>query len=980
MPDKLSRDSRDSDGGEAVRPRCRLQSIDSGPNKGSLGCTLPKPEWLQELTMRHQICTGMPTSESGESPPSAALQCLVKVRPGKRYSDLVVFDCEEALLHDFYHRAGDAYTLQIEQVWLLKDGPMQVHWNQVSHGSSISRVAPSRGWAFVPADIREGLEVQRPGSGSIHFIAADVAHPRAHVPMLYVPQVTIVSIVVPKTKTFLCIEKDEIEIRECYLYIFILISVCIEKEEIEQSEKRTSQSLKPEVVAELVAKEAWGSLMALARWSRFDRRGGEEFRCPLEWPSKQELGQLLQQGRAERHSITLDATLLQTWAKQLRQWAPKILSGADGEGDLDFDDERDAVKGMIIHMENLSWEIGRPGAHFASDPAVRLIQTLRLVFDLRDRSNLTRVIKRVIDVLAPSALKSVLLERLQRFGGRSLAFSKSRISRCQLFLDAALMLCRRDEEDVLPMSRVFLVDSSPQVGRDFLCIRGVSVARRSLVDFYSKFKDLVSLELAWQPPDEDEDEEAATNQHRDEARADLVQDLAMLHQGSVLPPVGLGSAASSLVHKISAFTFSLSLEAGTLRGLRKVVEETFAFVVDMGTEIGMSDFMCNGLLTVLPAWLGQSLEPDDGLEADCAADSQGDGEEGREADDLADEGGGGRPENHLFKKCVVIPGILFMCFCCMALCLVFCFAIAVCCCYCSLRLLLCPGMCHILNNADADVDEAMPHWETYYKQLQTLHKLVGDAQRLGRFREQCLVGTVFECNMKFFRTPVKKIAEWRWGSVTSYLTRLVEMGSTLEKAWDAKKHKGVAEDRPGEDDRLGERQREGLDLAQITAVIKDPLFWSFTLMAVAIKQLTKKLLAWAEGCLCHSRCFKEKTIDQQRRHLAREMDMNPNDIELQQLHIFNCCMAGMRAPELAHGEHIVIYHELADLAQAKILSEYCDSLTDAEKAIVIQNFEGARESLALVLTTKLDFWDRLPWATAGLAFHDEASPSQPLQV
>ena len=868
-----SRDGMDATG---TWQRCRLQPIDAVPDTHSLGCTLPSPQWFEDLVMHHQICTGVPTDETSRS---SMLRCLAKVLPGKCHSELVGFDCEEQLLHDFFHRAGDAYSLQIDQVWLLEGGPRLLLWNQGLQHGSITRVSPSRGWAFLAAHMREGLQV-RPPASAVHFDAGHVVHPQAlaHVPMLYVP----------------------------------------------------------EVVAELVAKNAWVSLICLARWSHYVHRT-DAFRCHLEWPSKQELRLLLQQGRVgetQRPSITIDTTVLSAWAKQLRQWAPRILS-ADGQDDVDLDDERNTLKEMISQMDAVSWDMGRTGAHLAFDPAVRLIQTMRLVFDLRDRSNLTRVCKRAIEVIGPSSLKNALLQRLQRVGGRSLALSRGQVSKSQMFLDAAMMLCRRDDEHLLPMSRVFLVDSSPQVGRDFLCIRGVSVPRRNLIDMFSKHRDLVKLEMAWRAPDEDEGQEAEPDPHRDEIRAALVQDLASLIQSRVLPPAGLGSAASSLVHKISAFTFSLWLESGTLPSLSQVLDETFAFVVDLGTESGMSEFMCTGLLTVLPVWLAKSLDLDGDLDADYAADRQGDGADGREAD----EEGGGRLENHLFKACVVIP-----------------------------------GMCHILNNADADVDKSMPYWETYYKQLQTLHKLLGDAQRLSRFREKCLEGTVYECKSKPFRTPVKPIAEWRWGSVTGYLTRLIEMGPTLEKAWDAKayKHQGAQEANPAEDDRAGERGREGFDVAQITAIIKDPLFWSFTLMAVQVKQFTKKMLAWAEGCLCHSRSLKDETIDRQRRHFARELDMDPTDVELRQLHIFKCCMAGMRAPEIAHGEHMVRFHELAESAQATILCEYSGKLTDAQQAIVILNFEAARDSLAFVLTTKLDFWERLPWATAGLAFHDEA--------
>ena len=64
------------------------------------------------------------------------------------------------------------------------------------------------------------------------------------------------------------------------------------------------------------------------------------------------------------------------------------------------------------------------------------------------------------------------------------------------------------------------------------------------------------------------------------------------------------------------------------------MDETFAFVVDMGTESGISDFMSTGVQAVLPVWLlnGQPAPADDDfLQADVAGD----------VDDVAGDNDGG---------------------------------------------------------------------------------------------------------------------------------------------------------------------------------------------------------------------------------------------------------------------------------------------------------------------------------------------------
>ena len=56
-----SRDGMDATG---TWQRCRLQPIDAVPDTHSLGCTLPSPQWFEDLVMHHQICTGVPTDET----------------------------------------------------------------------------------------------------------------------------------------------------------------------------------------------------------------------------------------------------------------------------------------------------------------------------------------------------------------------------------------------------------------------------------------------------------------------------------------------------------------------------------------------------------------------------------------------------------------------------------------------------------------------------------------------------------------------------------------------------------------------------------------------------------------------------------------------------------------------------------------------------------------------------------------------------
>ena len=128
------------------------------------------------------------------------------------------------------------------------------------------------------------------------------------------------------------------------------------------------------------------------------------------------------------------------------------------------------------------------------------------------------------------------------------------------------------------------------------------------------------------------------------------------------------------------------------------------------------------------------------------------------------------------------------------------------------------------------------------------------------------------------------------------------------------------------------------DLRSITKTIRDPLFWAFTYMSLQVKELTKRMMSWAESCLCHSKTCHDKTEDQRRRILGRELDFDIHDVEVRQLRICNCPMEGMRAPELALGFHELHLRNLSMAAEADIMSSACVDLRERSRTIIMQNF------------------------------------------
>ena len=541
----------------ATLPCCRVFRIDQDiANTGkanSQACELPDEDWFIDRLHDH----GIRTEIAPEQCRSAHLVCLVKAEPGILYSETSGISQEAQILHKFFRHAGDAYTFRILEVWPLHGGAQQINWQRKTPKATISRAAPSCGWSYPHLDIAS-VSVVRLGS-EVPVFARDVIGPLPQeAPLLYIPQ----------------------------------------------------------PVAGLILQGAWSTTMALARWSSFKRKHGiVDFRKPLEWPGQQDLHTLFQQGRATDlgpQVVDLDQQLLRKWACQLRQWAPRIL-GQNGEGD------RDNLANMISQMEGLASSFEGAVCDAQDDPTVKLIQTLRLAFDLRDRNNLKRVIKRAVDVLVPGSVKDMLLQRLKTFGGRfGRVFSKSKISRSQFILDVAIMVHRRGELQTQPSIHIWLADASPQLGRDFLCIRSVSIPVVSLERAHDLFMQIARLEMKKEVrPSSDEADEAdeAPNVDDDDEvdRSALAQELHRIVTHRVMPPAGLGNRVSSLLHKVASFCHSVFLECGSLAALVLMLSRTFAFVADMGTDIGLSDFMARAAISVLPPWLAESQDPNDGM-------------------------------------------------------------------------------------------------------------------------------------------------------------------------------------------------------------------------------------------------------------------------------------------------------------------------------------------------------------------------------
>ena len=231
----------------------------------------------------------------------------------------------------------------------------------------------------------------------------------------------------------------------------------------------------------------------------------------------------------------LDGVLLQSWANQLREWAPDISArGAD---------HATKVRDMIQQVEGFarSMDPEEPQGEARMTAAIELIKTFGICFKMRDRNNLKHMIKQSILIAAPLAMKKQLLQCAEQKADK---YKKSKISRRQIYLDAAIMLHRQRYRTVC--SRVYWVDSSPQLRKDFLLIREVAILVDKLAHAHTIHNDIVRRDLAGDANADPDLWEQDTS----------YKDLHAYVQFHMMPVVGLGSGAASLSRKVAAFLSS----------------------------------------------------------------------------------------------------------------------------------------------------------------------------------------------------------------------------------------------------------------------------------------------------------------------------------------------------------------------------------------------------------------------------------------
>ncbi len=475
-------------------------------------------------------------------------------------------------------------------------------------------------------------------------------------------------------------------------------------------------------------------------------------------------------------------------------------------------------------------------------------------------------------------------------------------------VDLALMLFHRKKEEVSESQfKYFVVDSSPQGGRNWLLSKCSSIDVGSIPFASAAASYLVNHAVA-----------EAAKQHTETGCPDHIMkklnDLDSCVQQHTCVPTAMGLSHANTAHKAAAFLHSCLLEASPNQ-FQNILVNTISFTADLGVEIGIPGFR-SALAELLPAWRQQFLQelfPDelidpspvdsDGypmfsttaqqldmdLDTDvfCLQDTDEDTCWQTDADVVcfdtilaatselhADTSGSevvprtldtippsNNPENQLGKE-IEVDGDL---------------------CVASgaipqqdgpqpdhtksspsVQQLLwkiwernpawkgillpfaipIPGMLHIISNLLSDVDTGMTYWMNFWEQLDNLNALLSNQSRLEKFRATCINRS----------HPGAKLAEDMFSKKMEVLYSK-RWGSVSTFVAKCRTRFDLLQEFWDEHLYSGNEKQDSnnkhFNPKGLTSTLANPKFFAYCDMLCLIHDIIEQLSGWSEGCQCH---------------------------------------------------------------------------------------------------------------------------------
>ena len=220
----------------------------------------------------------------------------------------------------------------------------------------------------------------------------------------------------------------------------------------------------------------------------------------------------------------------------------------------------------------------------------------------------------------------------------------------------------------------------------------------------------------------------------------------------------------------------------------------------------------------------------------------------------------------------------------------------------------------------------------------------------------CVLGSLFHDKQDDFEHFSASLYEKRWHEVIKFAQAAWPLIKILRVVWDATKYGDRAQREPEDGDQAANKAgAAAFDLQLITASMRDNLFFCYMSLLLQVDALPEKVSRWAEGCSCHELIMVGKSPFRRSTLLGGHP----------------CPMAGKRAPELAAGHIPEVLNALCRLTVGETILRH-GPLNAADLAKITRDFTATKGHIELVLRTKTDFWQRVPWLLCGLS-HDNAT-------
>ena len=523
------------------------------------------------------------------------------------------------------------------------------------------------------------------------------------------------------------------------------------------------------------------------------------------------------------------------------------------------------------------------------------------------------LVKKVLFML-PSHLRSLALEA-SRNGVLQVPSWDSRLI---LLLDVACMLRRRKQFQLQPSgstTKYLFADSSPQCGQDWLISKVRSIASADATKLLGVVATLVSdselLEGEAPKPiaDTDSDDEIIDEPclaQRSIDRAALFRTLKESVSIRTFAPVALGLGRTKLSDKITTLAYAIMLDVG-VQNMQVFLDSVLSITTDMGTELGLADYECSSVQSVLPSFVVDSEMKLDVMDP--------------EAEQLAQD----VSLSHLFRSCITITGML-----------------------------------HIFSNASKDLYKSLSCWESLYRSLKAIEKLVTNHGRLRKYVHTCVANTDYDYDDKIFQTVAPHLYDKRWGEVFKFGCWLIEKRrlQVLQATWD----KGLYAAADTED---WESDEEDFCADEIGEAVNDIKVHANLNMVIGLDRMLQRISAWCERCPCHDyvqRKFRDR--------VPAEVVRNECGAETTSAGIA-CPFRGCRAPEVAAGLLLEVLQDECTTTVADLALTWRTRLGAEQWARLLGDFGRGKAHIVYIVTMKLDQWQRLPWLLCVLGHHDE---------